>query len=106
MTALYAKVTAGIHDMNGFADLGKISVEQYEAAETFGWPDGEEVTYILDLYEGEHSIIDDKTVSRETAAALIGADLATIDQKARQMLAEINDEYAAYVASRARIQEG
>lgn len=95
--ALYAEVTAAIHDMNGFADLGEISVEEYRAAETFEWPDTADVNYILDLCRNNGDRLDEKLVSRETAAALLGADPATLDQKARQRLAFINDEASAHL---------
>lgn len=93
---LYAEVTAVVHDygdVGGFADLGRITVAQYEAAPSHEWPADAPLVYILDLWDRSGHFAD-KFVSRETAAALLGADPLTLDQIARQKLACIEDESA------------
>lgn len=94
----HAIVTAVIHDMNGFADLGQITVEQYDAAAAA--PDRNQIDdfcLILDLWD-DSGCIDGKGVSAETAAALLGWTPAEIEQRARQRLACIEDEFAALYA--------
>lgn len=101
---LYAEITAAIHDMNGFAPLGRITVEQYEAAEEIPKPaDDVQVVYLLDLWDKDGTF-DDKIVSRETAAALAGLDPLAIEQVARQRLAQINDEDSEYMKQRATVR--
>jgi len=95
----HAEVTAVVHDMGdigGFVNLGRISVAEYHAAQPHEWAADAPLTYILDLWD-RSGHIQDKEVSRETAAAMLGAGSAMLDQAARQMLAQINDEDAEHV---------
>lgn len=103
MNATHAIVTGAIHDMNGFAPLGMITVEQYSDAESV--PDRnqtDDFCLLLDLWDGA-DMIDNKHVSGETVAALLGLDVNEIEQRARQKLAEINDldaEHSRSLAAR------
>ena len=100
MKPTHAIVTAAIHDMNGFANLGQISVAEYEAAEE--GPDHNEtadICYLLDLHT-KYDIEDNKHATAETAAALLGWPVEEIAQRARQRLAQINDEDEEYLRTR------
>ena len=103
MNPTHAIVTAAIHDMNGFAELGQITVEEYEAAETYFACDATgDFDLLLDLWTKEGHT-EDKYVSKETAAGLLNWETAEIEQRARQMLAQINDEDDEYCRARRSI---
>lgn len=99
--ATHAVVTLVIRDMDGFAPLGKITVAQYEAA-----PEGPRDVdanhgLVLDLWSREGHF-DDKWVSLETAAGLLGWPADTLIQRGRQILAQINDEALEWLADHLR----
>ena len=100
MKPTHAIVTAAIHDMNGFAELGQITVAEYETAEE--GPDLNEtadICYLLDLH-ARYDTEDNKHVTVETVASLIGWPVEEIAQRARQRLAQINDEDEEYLRAR------
>ena len=92
----HAIVTAAVHDMNGFVELGRISVDDYVAAQEVPQSETAYQEYILDLWD-KKGHYDDKIVTRATAAQLLGVDVLGLDQFARQKLAQINDEDAEHV---------
>jgi hypothetical protein len=97
MNPTHAIITAAIHDMNGFADLGQITVEEYETAETAPDPNqADDFCLLLDLWD-ETGHIADKYVSMDTVASLLGWPVGEIEQRSRQRLAQINDEYRKYL---------
>jgi hypothetical protein len=95
-TATHAIITAAIHDMDGFAALGQVTVTEYETSPSHCWPADAQITYILDLWSRDGHFAD-KDISRETAAALLSVDPRMLDQTSRQSLAQINDDHAAHV---------
>lgn len=97
---MHARVTFAAHDMNGFAELGRITVAQFHAA-----PEGPQTvtpdnSVILDLMRDEDTLEDEKFVTVETAGALLGWPPETVVSRGRQVLAQILDEDAEYLRTR------
>lgn len=94
-SATHAIVTFCAHDIGpagNFAPLGRATVGQYYDA-----PEGpSEIdannSIILDLMSDDFTIINDKHIDVETAAALLGWPVAGFVPRARQALAQHVDE--------------
>lgn len=102
MNRSFARVTFAAHDMNAFAELGRITVEQWRDA-----PEGPQNldsynSVMLDLMIEEWSMTNEKFVTAETAAALLGWPVAEVIQRGRQAVARQLDEDREYLASRRR----
>ncbi len=98
----HARVTFAAHDMNAFAHLGDITVEQWQAA-----PEGPQDadaynSVILDLMQDEDTMRDEKFVTVETAAELLGWPAAEFIQRGRQAVAQVLDEERAMLRARYR----
>lgn len=104
MKATHCEITMAVHDMNGFAPLGVASVDVFDQTPEISIStrddDAAPHSFLLDLFDGEFSHIDEKEIDAETAAALTGLPIDAIAQIGRQRLAQINDEFADYWASR------
>src|SRR3546814_5394279 len=79
----HAVVSFGAHDMNCVGALGTVTVAQYHAAPEGPRDIDENNSVILDLWAGE-GVIDDKSISLETAAALLGWPVEGFIQRGRQ----------------------
>ncbi len=95
----YAVVTVACHDMNGFANLGRITIEQYHAAPAGPQDVDEHHSITLDRWD-KSGHVDDKFVSVETAAELLGIGTQAVIPFGRARLEEINAADEQYCLSR------
>ena len=98
----FARVTFAAHDMNAFAELGRITVEQWLDAPAGPQDLDDYNSVMLDLMRDEWTIEDEKFVSAETVAVLLGWPVAEVTQRGRQAGAQGLDEDREYLASRRR----
>jgi len=85
---IHARITFAAHDMNAFADLGRITVEQWHAAHDIGPGDPDAYnTLLLDLMADEDTMTDEKVVSVAAVAALLNWPVAEVIQRGRQAVA-------------------
>jgi hypothetical protein len=98
LQATYARVTFAAHDMNAFAELGRITVDQWHAATAEPQNLDYDNSVILDLMQDEWTIADEKFVSAETVAALLGWPVAEVTQRGRQAVARQLDEEREYLS--------
>lgn len=94
----YAVVTFADHEQNGFAGLGRITEAQFRAAPVGPDDPNADHAFILDLWESDVvgwdvGVVDDKIVTKETAAAVLGWPVAEIVQRGRQAVAAAGDEF-------------
>jgi hypothetical protein len=98
----FARITFAAHDMNAFAELGRITPEQWRTA----CPGPQNIdaynSVMLDLMRDEHTIEDEKFVQPETVAALLNWPVAEVIQRGRQAVARQLDEEADYLARRSK----
>lgn len=99
---MFARVTFASHDMNAFAELGRITIAQYRSASEGPQNVDPSNSIILDLMRDEHTIAAEKFVTAETAAALLGWEPAETISRGRQAVAQVLDEEAEYLRSRRR----
>lgn len=102
MDRSYARVTFAAHDMNAFAELGRITVKQWHAAAAGPQDLDDYNSVMLDLMRDEWTIADEKFVTAETVAALLDWPVAEVVQRGRQAVAQVLDEDREYLASRRR----
>lgn len=95
----HARVTFAAHDMNAFAELGRITVEQWHAAGAGPQNLDAYNSVMLDLMSDEWTISDEKFVTAETVAALLDWPVAEVTQRGRQAVAQGLDEDREYLAS-------
>lgn len=88
----FARITFAAHDMNAFAELGRITVEQWHAARTGPQNLDADNSVMLDLMGDEDTIEDEKFIHAETAAALLNCPVAEVIQRGRQAVAQQLDE--------------
>lgn len=99
---MYGKVTFAAHDMNAFAEIGRITVEQWHAATEGPQNLDPENSVILDLMRDQHTLVGEKFVTAEVVAKLLDWPLAEVIQRGRQAVARRLDEDREYLASRRR----
>ncbi len=97
----HAVATLAVHDMNGFATLGPVTLAQYDAAPEVPQTPTEDHSFILDLWDSQGTI-GEKFVSLETMAGILGWPAAELIQRGRQMLAQDEDEAHEELERRAR----
>jgi len=92
------QITAAIHDMNGFGEVGGLLEIDFDSIPEGGLPDGLSQQYYLtaDRVDRDWNILDERAISLETAAELTGIPAAEVLQRARQHLAYTNDWAAEY----------
>ena len=98
----HGRVTFAAHDMNAFAELGRITVDQWHAATAGPQNLDADNSVMLDLMQDEWTIADEKFVTAETVAALLGWPVAEVTQRGRQAVAQQLDEDGEYLAARWR----
>src|SRR3546814_13337226 len=87
----HAVFYGGARDVNGVGVQGTVHVEWYHAAPGGTRDIDENNNGILDVWAGECGI-DDKSISLETAAALLGWPVGGFIQRGRQKAAQDEDE--------------
>lgn len=101
----YAQITLAISDqceggMEGFAPLSdRLPVQVFADAMEDGQHGGTHA-FFLDLMDHTGQA-DEKCISQEQAARILGTPTETLIPLGRQRLAQINDEAAEYFAARA-----
>lgn len=99
----FAGITFAAHDMNAFAELGRITVEQWEAAHDIGPQDPDAYNaLLLDLMADEDTMTDEKVVSVATVAALLNWPVDEVIQRGRQAVAQQLDADSEFLRSRGR----
>lgn len=97
---MHVRITFAAHDMNAFAELGRIAVDQYRLAPAGPQNVTPDNSIMLDLMRDEWTIADEKFITAETAAALIGCPVEEVIPRGRQAVARGLDEDREYLRSR------